>query len=135
MSDVIPETDDPPDDAPPLGLDLDGTIDEAPDFFRTLSRLWPGKVVVITFRRDRAKAEADVARHGVRCDELALVDRFEAKAEVIAERGVTVYFDDQDEMTGNIPEGVQVFKVRNGGNFDFETRRWLYSRRTGSAVD
>ena len=33
---------------PSIALDLDGTIDEAPEFFRVLSECWPGKVYVIT---------------------------------------------------------------------------------------
>jgi hypothetical protein len=63
-----------------------------------------------------------------------IVDSFGAKAGVIAEKGIDIYFDDQDEMTGEIPETVTVFKIRNGGNFDFETRKWLYSGRTGRQV-
>lgn len=116
---------------PSLGLDLDGTIDESPLFFQILSHRWPGKVFVVTYRKDQAKAEADVQRFGIRCDEVILVDSFAAKAKVIADRGIDIYFDDQDEMTGDIPESVTVFKVRNGGNFDFEQKKWLYSDQTG----
>jgi hypothetical protein len=119
---------------PILGLDLDGTIDEAPLFFQILSHRWPGKVFVVTYRKDQAKAEADVQKFGIRCDEVIIVDSFGAKAGVIAEKGIDIYFDDQDEMTGEIPETVTVFKIRNGGNFDFETRKWLYSGRTGRQV-
>jgi hypothetical protein len=91
-------------------------------------------VFVITYRKDRAKAEADVQKFNVRYDELILVDSFGAKAKIIAERGISFYFDDQDEMTEAIPDQVKVFKVRNGGNFDFEDRKWLYSDRTGKVV-
>ena len=35
---------------PILGIDLDGCVDEAPLFFRTLTQAWQGKVIVITFR-------------------------------------------------------------------------------------
>ena len=51
---------------PALGLDLDGCIDEAHDFFRTLAQVWPGEVFVITYRTDQAKAEQDVAKFGTR---------------------------------------------------------------------
>lgn len=107
---------------PSIGIDLDGTIDEAPVFFRTLTSCWPGKVFVITYRRDRAKAEHDLRLHNVRWDELILVSSFDAKACVIAEHGIGIYFDDQDEMTSNIPAAVNVFKVRNEGNFDFDEK-------------
>ena len=120
--------------APAIGIDLDGCIDEAPEWFRILSQVWPGPVYVITFRRDAQKARDDVASFGVQCDEVILVDRFDAKAKVIAERNITVYFDDQDEMLMHIPEGVAVFKIRNGGNFDFEERKWLFSEVTGRVI-
>jgi hypothetical protein len=126
-----------PDDntqAPAIALDLDGTIDEAPEFFRLLSQSWPGKVYVITYRSDQAKAERDVAKFGIRCDEVILASRFDEKADVIAERGISVYFDDQDEMLMHIPEGVTVLKIRNGGNYDFEARKWLFSDVTGREI-
>ena len=126
LKDVIP--------APPIGIDLDGCIDEAPEWFQALSLVWPGPVYVITFRKDQQKAEHDVARLGVRCDEVILVDRFDAKAAVINERGVRVYFDDQDEMLFNVADDVTVLKLRNGGNFDFETRQWLFSQATGRMI-
>jgi len=119
---------------PAIAFDLDGTIDEAPDFFRVLAECWPGKVYVITYRNDRAKAEQDVARFGIRCDDVVLVSNFDQKAEVIAERGISVYFDDQDEMLLHIPEGVAVLKIRNGGNYDFDARKWLFSDLTGRKI-
>lgn len=119
---------------PTLGLDIDGTIDEGPDFFRTLSAIWPGRVVVITYRRDRGKAEEDLARFGVRYHDLILVSSFDAKAEVIATEGIDVYFDDQPEMLRNIPSHVNVMLVRNGGNFCFRDKLWLFSDQTGRRV-
>ncbi|QDU39619.1 hypothetical protein Mal4_39650 [Maioricimonas rarisocia] len=121
-------------DAPAIGIDLDGCIDEAPEWFRTLSYVWPGNVYVITYRRDGEKARRDVAHFGVRCDEVILVDRFDAKATVIADRNISVYFDDQDEMLLHVPEGVTVLKIRNGGNFDFDERKWLFSDVTGRQI-
>jgi len=112
-----------------LGLDLDGTVDENPHFFGILSRLWPGKVYVVTYRSDREKAIADLANLGIRCDELVLVGSFAEKAEVIKRLGIQVYFDDMDEVITHIPENVTVLKVRNGGNFTHG--KWLYSDYTG----
>lgn len=42
-----------------LGLDLDGCITEAPEFFSAWIYSWPEKAIVITYRRDRMKATAD----------------------------------------------------------------------------
>tara|TARA_R110002096_G_scaffold101519_2_gene224463 strand:- start:397 stop:783 length:387 start_codon:yes stop_codon:yes gene_type:complete len=120
--------------APAIGIDLDGCIDEAPEWFQILTHVWPGPVYVITFRRDAEKAERDVAKHGIRCDEIILVNRFAAKADVIKEKKIAVYFDDQDEMLLHIPAGITVLKIRNGGNYDFETRQWLFSEVTGRMI-
>jgi hypothetical protein len=118
-------------DPPSIGIDLDGTIDEAPEFFRLLTNLWPGRIYVITYRDDYARAVADVQRHGVKYDQVVLVDSFREKAARIAELGISVYFDDMDEMLMHIPEGVAVMKIRNGGNFDYSLGKWLYSKQTG----
>lgn len=122
------------DDTINLGLDLDGLLDEANEFFKVLAKIWPDKVVVISYRSDYAKAEADLERLGIRYDELVLVNSFDAKADVIAEKNVTVYFDDQPEMLRNVPEGVHVFLYRNGGNYDFHDRLWLFSDRTARLI-
>ena len=119
---------------PTLDIDLDGTIDEACSFFQILSNSWPGDVVIVTYRKDREKTVADLARYGIKYDEIILVNSLADKARVVQERGVAVYFDDQDECLQGIPEGVKVFKFRNGGNFDFGRQRWLYSKRTGKQI-
>ncbi len=93
-----------------------------------------GRYYVITFRTDKAKAEADVASFGIKCDEVVLVSSFEQKAMEIAKRKIFVYFDDQDEILMYVPEGVTVLKVRNGGNYDFESRKWLFSEQTGKMI-
>lgn len=117
---------------PALGLDLDGTIDENPLFFGILSRTWPGKVYVITYRSDHAKATKDLSDFGIHYDAIILVSSFAQKAVKIRELQIGVYFDDMDEVITHIPEGVTVVKVRNGGNYD--AGKWLYSPATGREI-
>jgi hypothetical protein len=117
-----------------LGLDLDGLLDDANDFFRLLTQIWSGNVVVISYRNDACKSKADLERLGIAYDELVLVNSFDAKADVIAEKHIGVYFDDQPEMLKNIPEDVHVFLYRNGGNYAFEERLWLFSDRTDRLI-
>jgi hypothetical protein len=121
-------------DVTAIGLDLDGCIDEAPGFFAPLSQIWPGHIYVITYRRDHDKAKQYVDSFNIRYTELILVQRFEDKATVIADKNIGVYFDDQDEMLMHIPVGVTVMKIRNGGNFDADSRQWLYSSITGRQI-
>lgn len=123
-----------PEPCPALGIDLDGTLDIAPTFFSHLTHVWPGKVYVITFRSDEAKAVREIERLGVRCDGVFLVNSFPEKAAVIARLGIRVFWDDMDEVLAHVAEDVAVFKVRNGGNFDFDDRKWLYDDRTGRTL-
>lgn len=116
---------------PSLGIDLDGTIDEAPEFFSELSRSWPGMVYLITYRDDGKKALEDAEKHGVRVDAVVLVKSFEEKAQKIKELQITTFFDDMDEVLQHVAPECKVFKIRNEGNFNFESKRWLYSKNTG----
>lgn len=119
---------------PALGIDIDGTIDEAPEFFSILTTMWKGKIIIISYRDNLAKAQEDVQSHGVRFDEIVLVNSFKQKAEVIRERNIKVFFDDMDEVIMHIPGDVKVFKVRNDGNFCNISGRWFYSEKTGELV-
>ena len=116
-----------------LGIDLDGCCDESP-FFRLLTNVWPGDVIVVTYRRDREKAVTDLENYGIRFDDVVLVDSFDAKAEVIAERGISFYIDDQPEMMRNISPRVGVMLFRNEGNFDFNDKKWMLSEKTGKLI-
>lgn len=116
---------------PTLGIDIDGCIDVCPISFQLITRCWPGDVVVVSYRNDRGKATELLSQYAIRCDELILVNSLEAKAQVIVDRGILVFFDDQPESLKDIPETVNVMLVRNGGNFDFKDRRWLFSHETG----
>ena len=119
---------------PSLGIDLDGCVDEAPIFFQLLTNYWPGKVFVLTYRSDRTKAIADLVQFNIKYDELILVDSFDAKAQMIKEIGIQIYFDDQPEMLKNVSPDVNVMLVRNGGNFDFDDKLWMLSQQTGRLI-
>lgn len=118
---------------PTLGIDLDGCCDES-SFFNILTHVWPGDVIVVTFRRDRNKAIADLVKYGIRYTDVVLVDTFEAKAEVIRERGISFYIDDQPEMLKNVAANVSVMLFRNEGNFDFDDCKWMLSDKTGKLI-
>lgn len=113
-----------------IALDIDGTISEHPEFFALLSTAFRAaghRILVLTYR-DPAKTErtkAQLAGWGVTFDELVIAGSLGAKGELCAAHGVDLFFDDQDECIVDVPESVLVCKLRNGGNFDFTSRRWL----------
>lgn len=119
---------------PSLGIDIDGCVDECPIFFRILTKCWPGKVFVVTYRDDETKARADLEQRGIRFDELILVTSLEGKAEVIEREGILVFFDDQPECLKQVDSMRNVMLVRNGGNFDFGDQKWMFSDQTGKLV-
>ena len=91
-------------------------------------------VYVITYRDDEKKARDDAEKHGVRVDAMILVNSFEEKSRKIKELGITCFFDDMDEVLQHIAPECKVFKIRNEGNFDFESKRWLYSKSTWEQI-
>lgn len=123
-----------PERVPVLGIDIDGTITDAVMFFRIFTKMWPGKIYIITMRSDKAKTLADLNFFDIRFDEVFLVNSFPEKAKIIEELGVTVFFEDQDEIITPVSEEVTVFKIRNGGNYDFDAKRWLFSEQTGKMI-
>lgn len=118
---------------PTIGIDLDGTITENTLFFHVFSHNWPGRIIIVTFRDDYDKAEQDLASLYIKYDELVLAEDMD-KSSIIEKYNIDVYFDDQDEMIKNIPSSVSVLKMRNGGNFDFDENKWIYSEDTGTKL-
>ena len=119
---------------PTLGIDLDGCVDESPIFFNILTHVWPGDVIVITFRNDLDKAIADLEKYSIRFTDVVLASSFDAKAQIIDERGVSFYIDDQPEMLKNVSPNVGVMLFRNEGNFDFSDLKWMFSNKTGKLI-
>jgi hypothetical protein len=117
-----------------VALDIDGTISEHPEFFAVLSsalRAAGHQVLVLTYRDpNRAEAtRAQLTAWRVEFDELVIAPSLEGKGQLCAAHGVALLFEDQDECIAAVPESVLVCKVRNGGNFDFDNRRWLSTAR------
>lgn len=120
---------------PKIGIDFDGTLDESPVFFQHFLKHWAGEIFCITLRNNEEKVRADLnSLLGELPIKIILVNSFEEKAKVIEQNKITVFFDDQDEILNHIPGNVTVFKIRNGGNYDFEKRKWLFSESTGRKV-
>lgn len=118
-----------------LGLDVDGTITDNAEFFETLTHLWPWKVHIVTYRKNDGSTEKLLKKLNISYNEVHYVTSLDSKVNVIKEQNIKIYFDDQDECLYNIPEDVTIFKIRNGGNFDFKKQKWLYSSLTGLDIN
>lgn len=119
---------------PSIGIDFDGTIDESPAFFSILTNLWPGQVYIITYRDDLSGIRSDLAKYNIKYTDIVTVNSFPQKAKEIDRLGISVFFDDMDEVLKHIKSNVTVLKIRNEGNFDYDDKRWVYSEDTGRQI-
>jgi hypothetical protein len=113
-----------------VGFDIDGLLDERPEFFAFLSaalRAGGHFVAILTYRDParRAHTEEQLRAWGVVYDELHFARALDDKGRLCRELELDVYFDDQDECAVGVDERTTVFKIRNGGNFDFTAHKWL----------
>lgn len=113
-----------------VGLDIDGVLDERPEFFALLSAALRagGHFVAILTYRDPARehhTRRQLADWGIGYDELHFARSLSDKGRLCRELSLDVYFDDQDECAAGVDQSTTVLKIRNGGNFDFGARKWL----------
>ncbi len=113
-----------------IALDIDGTLTEHYRFFSKLTNNLPNaKFYIITGRGEEfsKSTKAELKRRCIKYEELYHIDPtdWSAKGKACEKLRIDIFFEDQDEYIGNVPESVLVFKVRNDANFDFEEGRWL----------
>lgn len=117
-----------------IGLDFDGLLDEQPGFFGFLTSALRSAghfVAVLTYRdpATRSRTTAELQRLGIAHDELHFACSLGDKGRLCRELDIDIYFDDQDECLADVGEQTTVFKIRNGGNFDFDEHKWLSTER------
>ncbi|MHC4060621.1 MAG: hypothetical protein ACYSUC_05260 [Planctomycetota bacterium] len=109
-----------------IGVDLDGTISEYPEFFRLFTRAMAEagcRIYVITDRPPgtERQVQRELEHYGVTCHVLKITSD---KAGFILDEGITVLFDDMDRYFRHLPPDVAVFKIRQKYNFDFDRMMW-----------
>ena len=124
-----------------IGIDLDNTINENSttiSFFSFITNAMKGKweIFIITNRDNSEKSKQETIKelneHNIYYDELVITSD---KHNYIIKNNINVYIDDTDENCLKLPESVVVFKIREGGNFDFEEHKWIYGDKTGINID
>jgi len=84
------------------------------------------------YESDRENTEEELDVLGIRYNKLVLTND---KAGYILKHGIQYFFEDTDEYFQQLPESVLVFKLREAGNFDFKTHKWIGSNRTVEMID
>jgi hypothetical protein len=124
-----------------IGIDLDNCITASRNsqaFFSLMTNALKESafVYIITNRENSAESlKSTVSELGSMNIYFDHVEITADKEEFIIDKGITIYFDDTDEMYKNLPEEVVVFKIREPGNFDFDSGRWYYDSKTGIDID
>lgn len=104
-----------------IGIDIEGTITTAPDFFAwlTAALLRDGhKVFIITMRTHHEDTALELEQLGIRCTELITPDEsvFERpdadrwKGEVCSHLGIEVMFDDSMDILRHLPRFTKAFR-------------------------
>lgn len=117
-------------------LDLDGTINYAPCFFRVFTHAMRNcaDIHVVSYRMDNQLQDTidELERLGIIYHHLTLT---RDKLRYVLENAIDVVFEDMDEFFRYMPESVTVFKIREADNFDFRSRRWVYDGQTGVDIE
>ena len=120
-----------------VAIDIDGVISAYPQFFAVLTNALKGKVeIYILSNRDpseqsRKETEKELTEWGIWYEHLVILNK---KSKVILEHEIDVFFENEDEQFISLPSSILVLKVREPGNFDFGSDRWIYGRKTGYEI-
>jgi hypothetical protein len=122
-----------------IGIDIDGTInasEQSVRFFRVLTRslISEHDIYIISNREPdtQVETEEEVSVLGIRFNKLVITEN---KSQYIQETGISVLFENEDEMFLDLPQNITVFKIREEGNFDFAEKKWIGSKRTTKMID
>jgi len=114
-----------------IGIDLDGTISEYPEFFKLFTKAIAEagcKIYIVTDREPgtEVQVKAELKNYGITYHTIEITGD---KVSYILGQGIGVLFDDVDHYFVELPEEVAVFKVRQKYNFDFAEKRWRTAYR------
>lgn len=122
-----------------IAIDIDGTIDISPvsiEFFKKLTKSLDAKIFILTNRNPSNYSRQCTSREldgmGIKYDHLIITAD---KVKCILDNDINIFFENTDEYFLDLPESVIVFKARESMNFDFSSKRWYFSNKTGINID
>ncbi|MDP1711965.1 MAG: hypothetical protein Q8K86_05860 [Candidatus Nanopelagicaceae bacterium] len=96
-----------------VGIDIDGTISDAPWLFQALTeglKTFGHEIHIITFRGDRQSAVADLQHWKIKYDKLHTTSKDVPigvwKREIVQDYGINFMIDDMPEVLRTMPPGV-----------------------------
>lgn len=122
-----------------IAIDIDNTITASRhtvEFFRIITHLLIPEfdIIILTNRdeSDRETTEEELDVLGIKYNKLVLTSD---KAGYILKHGIQFLFEDTEEYFLMLPDTVTVFKIREAGNFNFKTHKWISSHRNTELID
>lgn len=122
-----------------IGIDIDNTITASRhtvEFFRILTRLLISEhnIIILSNRdeTDQENTEEELDVLGIRYNKLVLTDD---KASYVLKNNVQYLFENSDEYFLTLPTEITVFKIREEGNFNFTSHKWVSSYRNTELID
>ena len=121
-----------------VGIDLDNCItadQNSKEFFRIICHLLhPEYEIHIITNRDKSSRRdtvKELEELGIQYSHLELTSQ---KAKYILKEGINIYFDDSDTYFLSLPKSVLVLKVREEYNFDYNSHRWIGSKKNTKMI-
>ena len=122
-----------------IAIDIDGCITAYPQVFSTLLELlaFGTYSTIITNRTPGTEKEIaqELETYGIFEEDYDKIVITAEKAKYIIENNIELLIENTDEYFQNLPASVCVLKVREDGNFNFHTGKWIYGDKTGENID
>ena len=122
-----------------IAIDLDGTITPYPQIFsiltEKLSESEDIEIVILTSREHSSESYNQIV------EELKLMRIYYHKIVItgnkqnyIQNNKINLFIDNQDENFMGLGPEICCLKVREEGNYDYDTHRWCYDNTTGKII-
>ena len=120
-----------------ISFDLDGTLNGTDSsFFKIMTHLLHPEVNIYILTSREPGTESKIA------DELEKLNIFyhkiiitDKKEDFIKSNDITVVFENEDEICQNLGKETLVLKIREEGNYEYKTGRWIGSKKTVKMID
>ena len=122
-----------------ISIDIDGTLnssDTSKSFFQLMTHLLlpEANITILTSREPGTESQVrnELAEMNILYDQLVITDN---KQQYITDNNISVVFENEDEKFQGLGKDILVLKVREEGNYNFETYKWYGSKQVVEMID